>query len=208
MGKHKPTITMKRLRSQRYTQPTLHDVLARPCAKPKVTPPETYVESGHEAIPAPPTVCSQETSEEAIEILVANTRGLSTHREEIKAILQEQGPVGVILTETKMTSQSLNSMLIGKPIRELTLAGYQTYFSNVPSAGITRPKGKAGVAVSIKSTYIGTEAFNRQPTPTELHGYVCHTTLLQPGRPRSHIIGVYMPEDMARRNTIYQSCNE
>ena len=128
-------------------------------------------------------------------ILTLNVRGIQSHLEEISACIEENTPDIIVLTETKLHT---NHSREREEISRDTLVGYKAYFSGTKNAS-------AGVLVAVADKRIPSPmSFPRLLAPEGLNGYICHTAIATATGGQAHILGVYMPEDMSKRQSIYE----
>jgi ribonuclease HI/exonuclease III len=189
--------------NKKCTQQTLHQTLAHPPGANKATIPGENSKRARSETQAAVKTPAMEPDSLATKLLLVNVRGLSSHKDETKTLLQEEQPTIIILSEHKLTPALLGSTLVGKPIQDNVLSDYTTFFSCISPNGTKQPKGRAGLAVGIKSTHLTPGKFEKFPTKAALNGYICHTVLRQVGKATTHVVGVYMPESIAKRNLIY-----
>ena len=193
--------------NQKNQQTTMEEAWEKKVAPPHAQDAQRTPAPSVDATSPVPAIPFQPSGQE---VLTLNAMGILSHEDTINATLTDTTPAIFALTETH-TKKHMHHNSTGKRLRTTLFAGYRVHFSSAPPGEDNirhHQRSKGGIVLGVSSELAGPGTFERINTPSaiRLSGYILHCTLRRTHptlQPSLNLIGVYMPEDMAKRRSIY-----
>ena len=171
------------LPSQSY-EPAGHDDQASSTTSHS-TPPHSVIHTAHPGgqLPTPtPSTPSLPHPERCFKIITLNIRGLQSGLVDVLQLIQDHNPAILILTETKVSRQSLRHVKY-----HLCRQGYWQFHS------ATQEDPRAGVAILVHQQFCHLGMVEEVKHPEHLRGYIQTITISHELSTPLEVTGVYMP---------------
>ncbi len=170
--------------------PTEHAPSGRAAATPSAeTPPESH--------PSGPSF--------RLKVLTWNVMGLTTVKEELEQLLQQQDPDIIVLTETKLTDRTQRKSWLNGILKTHWLQ-----FSSSPHPILRQGErvGSGGVAIAVRKTLVPEGCYIRLPVQSKHRSHLLQVLLQPPNSTPILLQAVYMPFDLETRAGIYEAIKE
>ena len=137
-----------------------------------------------------------------IKVMIWNVMGLTTVREELQQLLQQEDPDILVLTETKLTDRTQRKTWLNQILKTHWLQ-----YSSSPHSSMRQGErvGSGGVAIAVRKTLVPEGCYIRVPIQREHRSHLLQVLLQPPNSTPILLQAVYMPFDLETREGIYEA---
>ena len=173
--------------------------------KPTCSQPSAHAPAGQTHPPSQGPPASPRSTLYGIKLLCWNVMGLTTVRDELELLVQQQDPDVIVLTETKLTDRSQRKSWLNSISKTHWLQ-----FSSSPHEGFRtgERQGRGGLAVAVRKTLVPEGCYTRLPVQSQHRSHLLQLMLQPPNSTPVLLQAVYMPFDLQARANIYEAIKE
>lgn len=150
--------------------------------------------------PSQPPKASRRSTLYGLKLLCWNVMGLTTVRDELEQLVQQQDPDIIVLTETKLSDRSQRKSWLNSFSKTHWLQ-----FSSSPHEGFRtgERQGRGGLAVAVRKMLVPEGCYTRLPVQSQHRSHLLQLMLQPPNSTPVLLQAVYMPFDLQARANIY-----